>query len=110
MKRNTTSVNTPDDVTPAEVVASVIMKQGNIERMAITRAIGYRCPVSTLAKIDAFAAYSGKSRAWVVTSVLDVGLRAVYAELSEEVEQELQVLESGVLAELVSGENEQISE
>lgn len=98
------------EVSMADMTAAVIEGTGNIGMNAVVKQISYRAPISTLAKVDAMAAQAGRSRNYMLTRLLDVGVDAVSKSLSDETTEALMAREVQVLAEMLDGDNETDSE
>lgn len=96
--------------TKTEHVASIISGTGKSRMTAAAKAISYRVPISTLARVDAMAGQAGNSRNAMLNLLLDVALEEVGHELSEEVFQALQIREIGHLRQMLEEGTESISE
>lgn len=99
-----------EDVTTVDHLTAVIEGTAKQTTMAATKPVHYRCPVSSLARVDALAAKAGKSRNAMMTMLLDVGIEEVFARLSQGAIEEIQSREIHALQGLLDGETETISE
>lgn len=81
------------EVTPAEMVASLISGTATHQVAAVQKVTSVRLNVYTLARVDAMASKAGKSRNEMVNLLLDVAVQEVYGNLGEEAIQDLQALE-----------------
>lgn len=97
-------------VSAAEMVASIVVGAGSSINIAAVRSVSYRVPVSMLARVDALAEKSGKSRNAMLNLLVDVGLEEVLSLLSENDFQELQSREMMAIQELLDGETETLTE
>lgn len=99
------------EVTPAEIVASILERTGNVKVNAVVRAVNYRAPIHLLAKVDAMAAQSGKTRGYMISRLLSVGIDAVTKSLvDEETIKGLVTHEIAALSHLLESQNETESE
>ena len=62
------------EVSNAEILASVILGTGKTITVDTVRPISYRIPIRLLARIDALADKSSKSRNFMITSLIELGL------------------------------------
>lgn len=90
------------EISNAELLAAVVagtVKQSSIHSL---KPIAYRVPVSLLARVDALAQKSGKSRNSMLNSLLEVGLDALFPLLNPADAQDVTQRESVVLAALMA--------
>jgi len=78
----------------AAMLAAIVSGKGEAMARGQTVPVMIRCPIWTLAKIDALAKQSGKSRSGMVNLLCDVGIEAVLEQLSPEVAEQVVTLES----------------
>ena len=81
-----------NEVTQAEITASIIEGKGNASYIGATKVISLRLPVFLEAEIQAFAHKSGKTRNGMVAMLLQTGIEQVKQHLSEEALDEIQLL------------------
>lgn len=99
-----------EDISSAEVLASVISGNGRHNSTALVRPVHYRAPVYLLSVVDAMAAQAGKSRNSMLNMLLGVGVEEVRKQLSQETAESLLAHEAAALASLLDGETETLSE
>src|SRR5437870_4513812 len=92
------------EVSAADVLASVVSGTAKNRMTAAVRAISYRVPVSSLARVDALASKTGKSRNAILNMLVDAGLEEVFLRLSQEHLEEVQSREMFAIRELLAGE------
>ena len=88
-----------NEVTQAEITASIIEGKGNSSYIGATKVISLRLPVFLEAEIQAFAHKSGKTRNGMVAMLLQTGIEQVKQHLSDEVLEEIQGLMQERLAD-----------
>jgi len=96
--------------TKSQQVAAVIGKTGKFSAISAAKAVSYRVPIHTLARVDAMAEQAGKSRNSMLNLLLEVALDQVGSELSEAVFQEVQSREIVLMRALLDGGTEPLSE
>ena len=77
------------EVSNAEILASVILGTGKTTSIDTVRPISYRIPIRLLARIDALADKSSKSRNFLITSLIELGLDDLNDCLGDEGMQEI---------------------
>jgi predicted DNA-binding protein len=103
-------MNYVEDVSAADQLAAVVAGTGISASSSVARAISYRVPVSTLSRVDALAAKSGKSRNAMLNLLVNVGLEEVFVRLSQDDFREVQSLEIGLIGGLLSVGSESLEE
>lgn len=88
-----------NEVTQAEITASIIEGKGNASYIGATKVISLRLPVFLEAEIQAFAHKSGKTRNGMVAMLLQTGIEQVKQHLSEEALAEIELLMQERLAD-----------
>jgi predicted DNA-binding protein len=88
-----------NEVTQAEITASIIEGKGNASYIGATKVISLRLPLFLEAEIQAFAHKSGKTRNGMVAMLLKTGIEQVKQHLSDEVLEEIQELMQERLAD-----------
>ena len=78
----------------AEILAGVVSGNAKTITVDAVRPISYRVPIRLLARIDALADKSSKSRNFMITSLIDIGLDELTVRLDEEVMEEISAFES----------------
>lgn len=96
--------------TKSQLVASIISGTGKSRSYALAKAISYRVPISTLARVDAMAEQAHKSRNQMLNLLLDVALDQVGSDLAESVFEEVQSREIVVMRALIDSATENLSE
>lgn len=86
----------------AALAAAVLSGKAEAMHRGQTIAVMLRMPIYTLAKIDAFAAQSGKKRGGVINMLCEVGIEAVQEHMSPEVGEQLVQLESEAWTKLAA--------
>ncbi len=100
-----------DETTPADIVASILERTGDIHTVYTVRAVNYRAPIHLLAKVDAMAGQAGKTRGYMISRLLTVGIDAVTKSLVDETTiNELVAREMQALQELSGGTNDSEAE
>ena len=97
------------EISNAEFLAAVVagtVKQSSIHSL---KPIAYRVPVWLLARVDALAQKSGKSRNSMLNSLLEVGLDALFPLLNPADAQDVNERESAALAELMLSRSSEIA-
>ena len=89
-----------NEVTQAEITASIIEGKGNASYIGATKVISLRPPVFLEAEVQAFAHKSGKTRNGMVAMLLQTGIDQVKQHLSTE---SLEEIESLMQERLVDG-------
>lgn len=97
-------MNRTTEPTLAEIVAATVSGTGKQESIAVMRSISARIAITTLARVDALAQKSGKSRNEMLNMLLDVACEEVYNNLENEVIQELQSREMVALQSSLTSE------
>lgn len=88
-----------NEVTQAEITASIIEGKGNASYLGATKVISLRLPVFLEAEVQAFAHKSGKTRNGMVAMLLQTGIEQVKQHLSEEALAEIELLMQERLAD-----------
>lgn len=70
-------------ISEAEHVAGIIQGTANTEALAVTRATSVRLPLSLIARLDAFAGVSGKTRNYIIDRMLEVGMEETTKHLDK---------------------------
>jgi predicted DNA-binding protein len=73
-----------EEVSNAEILASIVCGTGKAFSVDVVRPISYRIPVRLLARIDALADKSGKSRNYMITNLIELGLDELDEFFNEE--------------------------
>lgn len=89
------------EVSNAEILASVILGSGKTITVDTVRPISYRIPIRLLARIDALADKSSKSRNFMITSLIELGLDDLTPYLGEEGMEEILSRESVHMSEMM---------
>ena len=71
-----------EDMTPAQRMAFLAGKRTQSEPAAV-KSVSYRVPLRLLAEIDALASITRQSRNFTITTLIEAGIQAVRAELSD---------------------------
>ena len=91
------------DPTAAEMVAAVLSGSGQTSGRAVLVPLSTRVPSFLVARLDAMAAKSGKSRNSLVALVLEAGLESISSHLDERTKKELRKLEAEAYSDLPEG-------
>jgi predicted DNA-binding protein len=89
------------EVSNTEILASVILGSGKTLTVDAVRPISYRIPIRLLARIDALADKSSKSRNFIITSLIEIGLDDLTPHLGDEGMQEILSRESVHMHEMM---------
>jgi hypothetical protein len=73
-----------------EIAAQLSMRIDKPNRVVIEKAVNYRCDISQLAFIDAFAEQLGESRKKTLGRLVDAGIDEVLARLDEDTRRQLE--------------------
>lgn len=93
------------EVSSVEVLASVVAGTVKQSSVASVRSISYRVPVSLLARVDAFASKAGKTRTFILNSLVEVGLDAVFPLLNSDDAEDVTERASLALSELLASDD-----
>jgi len=66
-----------EEITQAEILASILEGTGQTKTVSLIRPVNYRAPIHFLAVIDAMAEHAGKSRSFMMSRLINVGICAV---------------------------------
>lgn len=66
-----------EEPTNADMIAALVAGTATIEVKTLLRPINYRIPLHVLATVDAMAEAAGKSRNFMLTELLQLGVEAV---------------------------------
>jgi hypothetical protein len=87
--------------TSAEQVASVLSGRGKITEKSVSYQVTVKLPIWLVAKVDAMARQSGKTRTESMSMLLDVGIEEVLKCVDEPVAVKLLDYESEALGRLM---------
>lgn len=79
-------------ISEAQHVAGIIEGTANTEALNATKGTSVRLPLFMLARLDAFAGVSGKTRNYIIERMLEVGMEETAKHLEEETLQKLHTL------------------
>ena len=71
-------------ITPAEILASQLEGTGQATAVAAIRPVNYRAPIHLLGVVDAMAEHAGKSRAYMISALISVGICSVTDSLTDQ--------------------------
>ena len=80
------------EISEAEHVAQIIENQADTQTIMATRGTSFRLPIYMIARLDAFAGVSGKTRNYIVERMLEVGMEETAKHLEDETLEKLHVL------------------
>jgi hypothetical protein len=89
------------EVSNAEILASIVLGSGKTITVDAVRPISYRIPIRLLARIDALADKSSKSRNFMITSLIELGLDDLMPLLGDEGTGEILSRESVHMQEMM---------
>lgn len=95
-------MNQTTEISEAKKVAAIIIGTGKTDSMIAMRPVSVRIDLCTLARIDAMADKSDKSRNDMINMLLDVGCESVWENLEHEQIEELLDREKYVFEKLLS--------
>ncbi|MDO8291229.1 MAG: hypothetical protein Q7T44_18620 [Parvibaculum sp.] len=98
------------EVSAADALASIVSGTGKSTLKAVVHPVSYRAPVHLLARVDALAAKSGKSRNAMINLLVDVGLEEVLSRLSDDDFEEVQSREMYAAEALRGADSESLEE
>lgn len=87
-----------NEPTMGEIVAGMFEGRSTAYSSAQLAPLSGRIPVYVMAKLDAMATQAGKSRNAMLNLVIEAGLQAIEAHVSDEVREELRFLECDALS------------
>lgn len=88
-----------NEVTQAEITASIIEGRGESTWVGATKVISLRLPITLEAELQAFAHKSGKTRNGMAAMLLESGMEQVKQHLSDEAIAEIRLLMNERLAD-----------
>lgn len=87
----------------AEILASVVSGIAETINVESVRAVSYRVPVRLLARVDALASKSKKSRNFILSELVEIGLDETFVLLDQADIEELMSREMHNLQQLLDG-------
>ena len=79
-------------ISEAEHVAGIVNGTAETNGLSATRGTSVRLPIFLLARLDAYAGVSGKTRNYIIERMLEVGMEETSKHLDEDALQKLHVL------------------
>lgn len=91
------------DPSKAELAAMVVSRSGGVFTKGELVPTSVRIPIWVMARLDAMATRSGRSRNHVLNLAIDAGIEAMDAHLPEDVKVEIEHLKNDALSLLSGG-------
>ena len=76
-------------ISEAEHVAGIVNGTAETNGLSATRGTSVRLPIFLLARLDAYAGVSGKTRNFIIERMLEVGMEETFKHLDDDVLQKL---------------------
>lgn len=91
-----------EEVTNVAAFAAQLEGRGTGSFRAMTQQASFRLPLDQLAALDAMAEQAGKSRTYVVSQLIEIGIEALRCELDKKVAGSIRKAQSAKLSALLA--------